>query len=117
MLMVGYSFYTERYRGDRIQAQAWPALSRDAAAWLDAVTFSRVDDSLDAPTLDACRMAVCAAAEVFARERDGGELTGETVGKWSRSYAADSRSRGRKLYDAASVWLANTGLLYRGVTP
>ena len=117
MLTVDYSFYEEDYHGDHIRPEAWFALSRDASAWLDAVTFGRVQDDLDEQTLHACRMAVCAAAEVFSQEQEGGTLTGETVGKWSRSYAADTRSRGRKLYDAASAWLANTGLLYRGVTP
>lgn len=117
MLTVEYSFYEEEYRGDRIQPETWPSLSRDAAAWLDAVTFGRVSDDLDEQTINACRMAVCAAAEVLSNEREGGAITAETVGKWSRSYAADDRSRSRKLYDAAFAWLANAGLLYRGVTP
>lgn len=116
MLEVDYNFYIGEYLGTVIQFEAWPALSRDAAAWLDAVTFGRANNNLQSEHLKACKMAVCAAAEVFAHERDGRNLTGETVGKWSRTYAADTRSMGRKLKDAADIWLSNTGLLYRGVT-
>ena len=116
MLNVDYTYYQETYQGDIVRPEAWPALSRDAAAWLDAVTFSRADDSLPAEALDACKMAVCAAAEVLCGEREGGVLTGETVGKWSRSYAADTRPCARRLRDTAALYLSGTGLLYRGVT-
>lgn len=117
MLAVDFDYYRDVYRGEAVGAEAWPAFSRDAAAWLDAVTFSRADERLPPETLDACKMAVCAAAEVLFRQREGGALTSETVGKWSRSYAADTRPCGKKLRDAAALYLASTGLLYRGVTP
>ena len=83
------------------------------AAYLDNITLGRIQGEwlTDSRVKDAC----CATAEEIGRQEQGGEVTGETVGKWSRSYATSGESAAARLYDTAVWYLAVTGLLYRGM--
>lgn len=115
MLTVGYDFYKIVYQGDQIEAEEWPALSRDAAACLEDLTLGRTACELPQDLLERCKMALCAIAEAYQAERrhEGGVLASESVGSWSRSYTQTGTPAGRRR-DAAWLWLGNTGLLYRG---
>lgn len=73
MLTVDLSFYTEQYGGTRIPAEAWPDFSRDAAAYVDTITFGRITDDLPGDTLERCRMAICAVAEQDFQQSQGGK--------------------------------------------
>lgn len=115
MLSVGYEFYVATYQGNRISAEEWPALSRDAAAYLEDLTLGRTAADLPAEFVERVQMAVCAVAEEYKAERDNGgnAVVSESVGAWSRSYA-QTWSPSRRRMDAAWRWLGTTGLLYRG---
>ena len=112
MLTVEYEFYKNTYHGDKISEAAWPASSRDAAAFLNMVTFGR---EIPGEYKDACQMAVCAIAEAGYGDGEEKQVASESVGKWTRTYQADARSVDAKRMDAAMLYLSNTGLLYRGV--
>lgn len=115
MLTVGLSFYTEQYGGTRIPAEAWQDFSRDAAAYVDTITFGRITDDLPVDTLERCRMAICAVAERDFQQSQGGEVASESLGRWSQTYVTTGQSPSRRRYECARVYLENTGLLYRGV--
>lgn len=115
MLTVDYDFYKTIYMGDEIQAEEWPPLSRDAAACLEELTLGRTASGLEPELETRCKMAMCAVAEAYKAEREhaGGMVASESVGSWSRTYT-QSGSPARRRWDAAWLWLGNTGLMYRG---
>jgi len=115
MLTVGLSFYTEQYGGTHIPAEAWQDFSRDAAAYVDTITFGRITDDLPDNTLERCRMAICAVAERDFQQSQGGEVVSESLGRWSQTYVTTGQSPSRRRYECARAYLENTGLLYRGV--
>ena len=115
MVTADYDFYKTIYMGDEIQAEEWPSLSRDAAACLEKLTLGRTAGGLEPELETRCRMAMCAVAEAYKAEREhaGGMVASESVGSWSRTYT-QSGSPARRRWDAAWLWLGNTGLMYRG---
>lgn len=115
MICADYAYYTQVYGGKDVSASDWAARERNAEAYLDSLTLGRIGDGLPEPVAEKCRMALCAVAECFEQEAKGGEVASEAVGKWSRTFAASGTSPARRRYDAAARYLANTGLLYRGV--
>lgn len=112
MPYADYTYYCSEYRGTLPEAD-FDRLSRRASAYLDNITLGRIQGEwfTDSRVKDAC----CATAEEIGRQEQGGEVTGETVGKWSRSYATSGESAAARLYDTAVWYLAVTGLLYRGM--
>lgn len=117
MLKVDYAFYTDEYGGGPIPAEAWPQYSRDAAAYVQAVTFGRASDGLPEPLRDACRMAVCAVAEVEFGQSQGGEVASATNDGYSETYVVSGKTPEQRRYGAVAHYLALTGLLYQGGGP
>lgn len=115
MIAIDYAYYTDVYGGDSIPAEAFRARCRDAAAYVDDLTLGRITDALPGAVLDKCRMAVCAVAEAYQRETQGGEVASETAGKWSRTFATSGTTPAQRRREAAARYLGATGLLYRGV--
>ena len=137
MAYVDYGYYTTTYLGTAIMASDFPRLSLRASSFLDYYTQGRAAQNND---LDAVKMACCAVAEQYqaidtaqalaqkslsaALSQDGGELKSQTVGSWSKTYqsggesaaqaAASATSVKAGLAAAANMYLAGTGLLYRG---
>ena len=56
-------------------------------------------------------------ADAYLLQEHGGGVAAETNDGISVTYVAGAgvKSEGRRLYEAAALFLANTGLLYRGV--
>lgn len=64
-MYADYAYYTGTYCGTLIQEAQWTAAARTADAYLDLVTFGRLQRGW--PVDDAVRLAACAAAEAAAR--------------------------------------------------
>lgn len=114
---AGYDYYTDTFGGTLISSTEFYRLSREASAFVNAVTFGRAEDVTDADLLDKIKMAVCAAADLLlSQEKNGGVIQSETVGSHSVSYAqAQQRSAEAQLTQAVKLWLGQTGLMYRGL--
>ena len=119
-MYASYDYYVLNYHGKLIPADDFEALATKASAFIDYYTLGRAGKNAD---LDAVKMAMCACAEQYqsieaAQERAaGGELASESVGSYSRSYrsAAEITANARtQLAQAVQMYLAPTGLLYRG---
>ena len=61
-MYADYDFYQRAYQGNLIPETAWPAVARDASAYIDRITYGRLRHG--ATVTDDVRMAVCAVAEV-----------------------------------------------------
>lgn len=142
-MYADYDFYVNDFYGLAIDSTDFPRLSSRASDILDYYTrgkAAKVPES-DAATHLALAKACCAVAEqmqIDDRNKDiaamvsasalasgTGEIKSETVGSHSVSYAtsadygrgsaANALRDARAAYaDIASVYLVNTGLLYRG---
>ena len=113
MISVDYEFYVQTFKGKMDEAD-FERLNVKASAYLDRVTFGRINDSLPEDVQQKVRLALCEVADTFLLNEQGGELQSETVGPWSRSYQTSGKTAEQLSYSAAAQYLANTGLLYRG---
>lgn len=137
MAYADYEYYTDTYLGTAIKEEDFPRLALRASTYLDYYTAGKA--AQNAPP-DAVKMACCAVAEQYqaidtaqalaqkslsaALSQEGGELQSQSVGSWSKNYrsggesaaqaAASATSTKAGLASAASMYLAGTGLLYRG---
>lgn len=99
MSVVDYDFYKNTYMGADIAPEDFPRLSARAAAYLDGIKRYELHDS------DNVKMAICAVAEVWQQNENGGELTSQTVGGWSQSYAASNKSASQRMFEAARLYI------------
>lgn len=112
-------FYTNEYSG---VAGVTASHLLKASQIIDLYTFGNVKD--DVP--ESVRMCCCEVAEIlqkydsYAYTDKSGRITSEKVGDLAMSYEAVSvekvsAQRDKEIRSAIYRWLANTGLLYRGV--
>lgn len=106
-MYADYGYYRDHYLGDRIAEEEFPRLSARASEWLDSV--SRVGGHTEE---DAVKRAACAVAEAWQASEEGGEVVSQSVGSWSKTYAAgEKRTRDQALMDAARMYLVPAGLM------
>lgn len=137
MAYADYDFYLNTYLGTAIEEADFPRLSLRASSFLDYYTQGKAALNAD---LDALKMACCAVAEQYqiidmaralaqkslssSLSHDSGELQSQSVGNWSKTYRSGGESASQaeasassaqsELAAIANLYLAGTGLLYRG---
>lgn len=132
MAYADYEYYVSVYLGTIIPEPEFSRLSQRASSFLDYYTQGRAADNAD---LDALKMACCAIAEeqmaIDAASAaaakgfsTGAEIQSETVGPHSVTYRSGAETATAALTYAnnarqalaaiARMYLAGTGLLYRG---
>ena len=119
-----YTFYTATYLGTAIASADFARLALRASQVIDQVTFNRAGPVVtldeDADTIALIQMATCAVAEEIQTQESSGNIDGvtsERVGSYSVTYGANARamlSNEDKQERAARLYLAQTGLMYRG---
>lgn len=117
MMTVDYQFYKETFHGQMNESD-FARLSVYASAYIDELTMGRVSDQLSENTMQRVKMAFCAVADAYHLNEQGGGVASETNDGISVTYVAGTgaaKSEDRRLYEAAVLFLAPTGLLYRGV--
>lgn len=117
MLTVDYKYYTETFHGKMTEAD-FERLSVYASAYLDELTFGKISAELDSDTKDKAKRAFCAVADAYRLNEQGGGIAAESNDGISVTYVAgvsNAKTDGRRLYEAAALFLSSTGLLYRGV--
>ena len=98
MLTVDFEFYSTSYHGGKISEAAWPAFARDAAAYVDKVTFGRASDT----------------SEELQMQEAGGVVASASNDGYSETYVAAAQTPSQRMRAAAGLWLDGTGLLFRG---
>lgn len=117
MLTVTYEFYCGIYYG-RMSREDFDRLAIYASAYLDELTMGRTAGEIPAATEERVKMALCAVADAYLLQEQGGGVASETNDGISVTYVAgisNAKTEGRRLYEAAALFLGPTGLLYRGV--
>ena len=111
MAYADYVFYTNEYKGKSIPENAFEELAAKAGFFIDSITFNRIGED-DVP--DKVKMASCAVAEEIHKQNEDKRVSSEKIGNYSVTYTTDSWKPEKKMYNAAALHLANTGLMYRG---
>lgn len=111
--MITYAdtaFYTDVYHG-RLNGTELEKSLRRANAYIGTLML-RSPSSIP----DEVKFAVCEIADIYNTEETRDGITSENNDGYSVSYDK-SRSIENKVYDIAVLYLADTGLLYRGELP
>lgn len=128
MIYADYSFYKQNFFGTLVGENDFEAAAAKASAFLDYYTMGKAKDNAEN---NALKMACCAVAEQCYIERmaiessaesakSGGAKVSETVGSYSVSYSTAADAAGlvsnarAGMAKAAQLYLAGTGMLYRG---
>lgn len=115
MIYADFSYYRDTYCGEMAERD-YKRLSRQASAYLDSVCFDRIQAFVaEEKIMEKVKDACCAVADVLLlkEQRDG--IAEERNDGISVTYATDGKTDEERLYQAAVLYLSNTGLLYRGV--
>lgn len=118
MVYATYSYYTDTYHGSALSESEFNYYAKRASANVDQYTFGRLTSMRSSDIPDAVRDATCAAAEKLSSfdKTDGGRIASENNDGYAVSYRDTSGAdyQNAELYDVIELFLANTGLLYRG---
>ena len=115
MEAVSYEFYRDTYHGELTQA-AFEHARVFAEAYVDDITMGRIPYAPEESVALRIRLAVCAVADLYDLTSSRTGIAAETNDGISVTYESGTgRSEERALYNTAAVYLAQTGLLYRGV--
>lgn len=100
--MVDYSYYRDTYMGNQIAESDFPRLITRAGNYIDKVTGGR---GLS-PLPDNVKMAMCAVAEAWQINEQGGDIASQSVGSWSKSYQQKRvKTDEQRLLYAAKLYL------------
>lgn len=108
---VSHEYYKETYGGSLIPENRWKSLEIKMTARLNQYTFNRMKEG-ECP--EEAKAALCEMCEYAYRDEKRGGKTSETNDGCSATYDT-GRSLDATLYGIAETYLANTGLMYRGV--
>jgi len=110
MAYVDYTYYITAFGGDAIPIADFNRAINRATAYLDYLTFGRATIEVDGNI----KMAACAIAEDYHAEgiRDGkaSENNDGLAITWDTNKTLEER-----LLQTALIYLANSGLCYRGM--
>jgi len=115
-----YTYYSETFLGTAIALADFDRLALRASAQIDRLTFGQaaaiITANTDTAKVTAIQMATCAVAEAIQKSETSPEVASERVGQHSVTYHLGKATPDQvKISDAARLWLASTGLMYRGV--
>lgn len=95
-MLPSFEYYTSEYHGNEISEVDFARLISRAGNYLKKV-------KCDIPT-ENYKNAVCAVAEAWQVNEQGGTLTSQRVGSWTKTYASNKKSDNQRLLDALSLY-------------
>lgn len=111
-----YSYYTDTYMGTMPEAE-FDKLIRQAEAYVDAITFNRVNSSLPSAVINKVYDAECAIADILQVAERGGIVSSASNDGYSETYAVSKETIEQRKHDAALLYLGLTGLMFCGGLP
>lgn len=113
MPYMDYEYYQSM--GGELSEAEFYRYAKKAMAYLEYITFGKVNKSQPESIVEKIRDACCALAGLFYKEEtEAGQLTAQSKGSWSETYSAPERTMEQKKLYVVNLYLGNTGLLYRG---
>lgn len=124
---IDLEYYINTYKGVAVPADSFYRYAERASTAVDFHTFERASAIItaaeDAALIDKIKMATCATADALYNadlqaSEGGGAIASERVGDYSVNYAVSpdtALTANAKVSNAMRVYLAYTGLLFRGL--
>lgn len=114
-----YDFYINNYGGNLIPSENFDFWTRKSTQYIRTSTFGNIDENQE--IIEPVKMCCCELAEQMynqdkRKNRQG--IASEKVGEHSISYEsteAINKAEKEILRQIIIMWLADTGLLYRGL--
>lgn len=101
MFMLDYNYYTRTYHGNQIALADIPRLITRAGEYLDSLGCD-----LSGVPPDTMDKALCAVAEAWRINEQGGDIVSQSAGPWSKSYAQKKpKTDDQRLREAAALYL------------
>ena len=99
-MLPDYDFYIEVYYGNQITEADFPRLISRASAYLNGIC------SLENIPEETVKNTMCAVAEAWQVNEQGGDIVSQSVGSWSKSFAEKkSKTDEQRLNDAAMLYI------------
>ena len=114
MAYVDYDYYTSVYKGSVVPQSSFAATAERASEILDALTYGRIASISVTEDIKKACCAICDSAYRYESRGDP-DIQSEHVGSYSVTYH-ETGAGGYASFSkaAARMYLAGTGLLYRG---
>lgn len=114
--MTDYAFYLDKFHGTMCEDDFDRLIIR-ASAYIRQLTFGRDEAPAASRFQNEIHMARCAVADTMLLNEKGGGVVSETNDGVSVTYAASKSdvTDAQRLHQAASLYLAYTGLMFQGV--
>lgn len=111
MAYADYTYYTDVYGGQLTQ-QIFSSLAPRAAAFVDLVTFNRAKTTTT--YIDQVKMANCAVVDALHAASQGNKVSENNDGLSVTYSTLGQKGQDQSCYDAAKIYLAMTGLMFKG---
>lgn len=115
-MIVSYDYYADIYGGD-LSEQEFNRQAKKAEAYLNTITFGRINTQLPDKVMKQVQTAICALVDDYqaiTKTADTGIVASESVSTWKKTYRGPEKSTEQRLQSTALLYLAATGLLYCG---
>lgn len=100
-MLPDYVFYSDTYHGNQIAESDFPRLIARASAYLESLNCD-----LTVVPDNTLNMALCAVSEAWQTNEQGGDLSSQSVGSWSKSFVQQKpKSNAQRLTEAAHLYL------------
>lgn len=115
-----YEYYVKEFGGSLIDEASFSSCAKKATVYIDSCINRKVSES-DEELYQKLQDVSCDLAESYfnySKQESGKVMASETVGPHSVSYAVSAKSEAemkKELNAKTNMYLAKTGLLYRGV--
>ena len=117
MIYADYDFYCDEFYGHKIKTEDdFQQMAFEASAYLNRITMGRIIKASYEVKMATCAIADINFSQLESENRN--EIASESVGPHSVSYVKKTKTYDdyqRERDEKAKLYLADSGLLYRGV--
>lgn len=108
MIRADYDYYSNIYRGNIIPQSGFKKYIRKAQSCVDGLIFGRNPGDRE----ESVKLAICNVAELLYLDESRFGISAENADGYSVTYSGGDIEK--SVYDAAAVYLADSGLMYAG---
>lgn len=111
MAYADYTYYTDIY-GGQLTERSFNSFASRASAFVDFVTFNRAKSTTIYE--DEVKMATCAVIDALNTSSKGNKVSENNDGLSVTYNTLGQKGQDQGCYDAAKIYLAMTGLMFKG---
>ena len=108
IFIIDFDYYKNNFLGTLIPCEKFYHIEKKASAYVKNAILNKNSD------ITEVKDAICATCELIFNEEKRNGIKSENNDGYSVTYS-DNSCFAQKVYDIITIYLANTGLLYRGM--